>query len=86
MRPVIKDLSDAIKKFKKYNKIFYKKNEKSENTDELLQIINTSILDLEKHYHNLSNMINLKEFFMRRCNKKMKDLLDTYPERFSRHL
>lgn len=85
MRPVINDLFEGVKKYKKINNLLYKKIDEGKDTSKLLNEVNECFRNIESKYNELSTMINLSEFLMRRCNRKKKNFFDDYPERFNKH-
>ena len=85
MRPVIRDLSEGIKKYKSINDLLYKKIAAGQETSKLLDEVNECFRNIESKYNELSTMINLCEFLMRRSNGKMKSFFDDYPDKFYKH-
>lgn len=85
MRPVIDELSKDINQFNKLNDLLYRKLDKGQDTSTLLIEVDACFREVEQKYLELSTMINMTEYLMRRNNMRMKKFFDKYPDRFSKH-
>ncbi|GAU77879.1 hypothetical protein F3D3_2508 [Fusibacter sp. 3D3] len=85
MRPVIRDLSEGVKKYKSINDLLYKKISDGQETSKFLNEVNECFRFIERKYNELSTLINLDEFLMRRSNAKMKSFFDDYRDKFCKH-
>lgn len=86
MRPIIKNITENIKKYNKLNEQLYKKissiNKAEDNTDKIIIEINELFFSIKKCYLDLESLINIKDFLSRNNNRDINNFFEYCKHKF----